>query len=205
MADSLDIKKIKSLLSAYGQEEYLSLSELSFKLKISEDYLIKLITGGRLKGFKMGADWLTTAKWFRLWLNQVKGELDGHLSGQPAPAKWINSWQKKKPISREAKANWLLAFQTAAVCLFVIYYSFFLYQPSAVRLADWVSQKEILADNFLILTNEIYRQPAELLAPLVDFSHRQIDDEILTVKLKQIFSYLADNLNEQVAGAQQSR
>src|SRR3990167_5651587 len=148
-------------------EKYLTLLELSRAQKYGLEYLLDAASRGQLKAFKIGDDWLTTAKWFDDYNFLIKKEIAGEV------ARFRQTDEKSQWADFFTKENRRLAFRPQ-IFLIIIIFSLFSFSLSWLAFsprgnkralpASNLVKKKYVAANFFLLNG--LRAASAILLPL---------------------------------------
>jgi len=142
------------------EHEYLTLFELSKSQRYSLEYLLQAAVSGRLKAFKLGDDWLTTAKWFEDYNFLIKKEISWEISRSQIEVsrnKWVEFFTGQSFKLALAREMFLIIL---IFSVFSLSLSWLAFSDSGRQLAlmakPATDQKYELADQFLNYTGSFY-------------------------------------------------
>lgn len=195
---------LKSMLNKFVPDGLFSLSEASQKLRVKEDYLLKMIEAGKLKGFRIGEYWFLEEKWLESFKALIHSNLEAESLNHQSIAERHKKWSRPVAIKRHANkkinvrslssATWSFSFYSLVLAFAVVGVSF-------TSTAFWgvYQQRQYLGVVLLTAVDNFYSAPMHIGKELVI---DKIDDERLTGALA---SFLHLPLEGRVAGVAESR
>jgi hypothetical protein len=162
------------------------LAEAAGELKMSQDYLIKLIKVGKIKAFKVGQDWFIEENWLDDFKSNLRKDLDFEAEKEKLIdysskfVRKIRKSQRQKEFSLPVVFLVNEFFKVTVSSLALVLLSFvFCGVLFLIIIVD--NNKTVIASSFISTTNEIYT------SPLAGYNYLQlvsknskINDEVLT-------------------------
>lgn len=198
----------KNLLNKFVTGNLFLLAEAASELKMSEDYLIKLIKAGKIKAFKVGNDWFIGETWLADFKSSVRRGLDFESEKEKlvdCSSKFVRKIRKsQRPKEFSLPVIFLVnEFFKVTVSSLVLALLSFVFCGVLFLIVIVDSNKTAIAGSFISATNEFYTQPFKGVYYLQSISKKsKVNDEVLTEFAGAVFNkiqFSSDRLG-QVAG-----